>query len=197
VEANDWIKKGTTMNFWQYPPQLPSKEEVEEFKDGLIETIPAKLDELLYRREEVYQATKKKAERIRDLDKTSKMFHTALLAEEYREVLVIDKWIKYWFFIQRIIEKRPEPLIDTGITDLQIAQAKAVPFELHFPTKLKKNRKYLIGLCPIHLEKTPSFTIYLESNTGHCFGCSWSGDIIEFLRDNYHLTFKQAIERLL
>ena len=198
MEANDWVMKGKTMNYWQYPPQLPTQEEVEAFEDGLVETIPAKLLELYDRKEAVADLVQRKADKAHDLDKRSKIFATALLAEEYREVKIIEKWIKYWLFIQRMIEKRTDPLVEVDLTELDIAQAKAHPFEQIFSNPiLKKNRKYQIGLCPFHLEKTPSFTIYLETNSGYCFGCHWSGDTISFRQDKDHLTFKNAVRSLI
>ncbi len=39
--------------------------------------------------------------------------------------------------------------------------------------------KRFVGLCPMHAEKTPSFTVY--SGRGfYCFGCGWGGDIFDF-----------------
>jgi DNA primase len=39
----------------------------------------------------------------------------------------------------------------------------------------------LIGLCPFHNEKTPSFVIYPEGRF-YCFGCKEHGDAIDFIR---------------
>ena len=50
------------------------------------------------------------------------------------------------------------------------------------------------ALCPFHSEKTPSFTIH--QNRGRCFGCGWHGNIIDFVRSMYGLTFPAAIEKL-
>ena len=41
---------------------------------------------------------------------------------------------------------------------------------------LKRRGKNLIGLCPFHSEKTPSFTVYPESASFYCFGCGAGGD---------------------
>ena len=37
---------------------------------------------------------------------------------------------------------------------------------------LKRRGKNLVGLCPFHGEKTPSFTVYPETGSFFCFGCS-------------------------
>ena len=40
---------------------------------------------------------------------------------------------------------------------------------------LKRRGKTLLGLCPFHNEKTPSFNIYPENNSFYCFGCNKGG----------------------
>jgi len=45
-----------------------------------------------------------------------------------------------------------------------------------------KGNNLMIGLCPFHSEKTPSFTVYLDSNDYHCFGCGEHGDSINLLQ---------------
>lgn len=45
---------------------------------------------------------------------------------------------------------------------------------------LKRRGKNLVGLCPFHNEKTPSFTVYPENGSFYCFGCGVGGDIFTF-----------------
>ena len=52
------------------------------------------------------------------------------------------------------------------------------------------------GLCPFHLEKTPSFNVNPLRGFFHCFGCSASGDAIKFLTQYNHLSFGEALEEL-
>lgn len=61
---------------------------------------------------------------------------------------------------------------------------------------LKKAGSNFKGLCPFHVEKTPSFTVSPSKQFYYCFGCGESGDIITFLRKIENLTFHEAIERL-
>lgn len=61
---------------------------------------------------------------------------------------------------------------------------------------LRRAGREFVGLCPFHNEKTPSFTVAPEKGFAHCFGCSWNGDVIDFLRDHQGIPFKEAIERL-
>ena len=50
--------------------------------------------------------------------------------------------------------------------------------------------------CPLHGEKTASFTIYPESNTFYCFGCGAGGDVIDFVRRYFNLDFVGALRRI-
>lgn len=45
---------------------------------------------------------------------------------------------------------------------------------------LKKQGANLVGLCPFHGEKTPSFTVSPQRQRFHCFGCGADGDVIDF-----------------
>jgi DNA primase len=54
----------------------------------------------------------------------------------------------------------------------------------------------LVGCCPFHDDHTPSFTVYLQSDTYHCFGCRAHGDVISFVRAMENLSFAQALEVL-
>jgi DNA primase len=54
----------------------------------------------------------------------------------------------------------------------------------------------LKGLCPLHDERTPSFTVRPAVGAWHCFGCGEGGDVLSFLQKVEHLTFTEAVERL-
>ena len=57
----------------------------------------------------------------------------------------------------------------------------------------------LKGLCPFHAERTPSFFVYVDQQTYHCFGasCQAHGDIIAYVQRRYDWTFTKAVEYLL
>ncbi|MCB0609022.1 MAG: DNA primase [Lewinella sp.] len=61
---------------------------------------------------------------------------------------------------------------------------------------LKRRGVNLLGLCPFHNEKTPSFTVSPAKNIYKCFGCGKSGDGVRFLMDHEHYTFPEAIRHL-
>ena len=61
---------------------------------------------------------------------------------------------------------------------------------------LKRRGKNLIGLCPFHNEKTPSFTVYPENGSFYCFGCGAGGDVFSFTRLIENLDYVEAIKLL-
>ncbi|MGI6256005.1 MAG: DNA primase [Acutalibacter sp.] len=61
---------------------------------------------------------------------------------------------------------------------------------------LRRQGKNLLGLCPFHNEKTPSFCIYPENNSFYCFGCNKGGDVISFVMGVENLDFTEAVKFL-
>ena len=61
---------------------------------------------------------------------------------------------------------------------------------------LKRRGKNLVGLCPFHNEKTPSFTVYPENGSFYCFGCGVGGDVFSFTRLVENLDYIDAIKLL-
>ncbi len=61
---------------------------------------------------------------------------------------------------------------------------------------LKRRGKNLVGLCPFHNEKTPSFTVYPESGSFYCFGCGKGGDIFTFTSLVENLDYIEAVKLL-
>jgi DNA primase len=54
----------------------------------------------------------------------------------------------------------------------------------------------LVGLCPFHDEKTPSFRVTPSRGFYYCFGCGEGGDVIRFVERNQNVTFVEAVEYL-
>lgn len=61
---------------------------------------------------------------------------------------------------------------------------------------LKRRGKNLVGLCPFHNEKTPSFTIYPENGSFYCFGCGAGGDVITFIGLTENLDYIESVKLL-
>lgn len=61
---------------------------------------------------------------------------------------------------------------------------------------LKRKGRNLVGLCPFHGEKTPSFTVYTETESFYCFGCGAGGDVISFIMRIENLDYTDAVKFL-
>ncbi len=62
--------------------------------------------------------------------------------------------------------------------------------------QLRKGGANLLGLCPFHEEKTPSFTVSPSKQFYHCFGCGAHGSAVSFLMAHTGATFPEAIRTL-
>lgn len=61
---------------------------------------------------------------------------------------------------------------------------------------LKKRGANLLGLCPFHNERTPSFTVSPAKGFFKCFGCGKAGDSLTFIMEHEHQTFPEALRYL-
>lgn len=62
--------------------------------------------------------------------------------------------------------------------------------------RLKKQGRISRGLCPFHVEKTPSFTVYSDTQSYYCFGCGAGGESITFIRNIENLSYYDAVQFL-
>jgi DNA primase len=61
---------------------------------------------------------------------------------------------------------------------------------------LKKRGVNMLGVCPFHNEKTPSFTVSPAKGIYKCFGCGKGGNPVNFIMDHEHLTYPEALRYL-
>ena len=76
---------------------------------------------------------------------------------------------------------------------LDIAQAADV---IEDYVTLKRRGANLMGLCPFHDEKTPSFTVSPSKNIYKCFGCGKGGGAVQFIMEHDGLSFPETIRHL-
>ncbi len=85
------------------------------------------------------------------------------------------------------------------MTSIEIAALKArhdLSAIIGRDVRLKRSSHELVGLCPFHEEKTPSFRVNDTKGLFHCFGCGASGDIIDYVRWRHGLEFVDALHWL-
>lgn len=61
---------------------------------------------------------------------------------------------------------------------------------------LKAKGRELVGLCPFHNERTPSFYVVPDKEMAHCFGCGWHGDVIDFVAASQNVDTAAAVNIL-
>jgi len=62
--------------------------------------------------------------------------------------------------------------------------------------KLKRSGNSLVGLCPFHSEKTPSFHVSPDKQLFYCFGCGKGGTVLQFVMNIENLDFIDALTLL-
>ncbi len=63
-------------------------------------------------------------------------------------------------------------------------------------TSLKRRGRNLVGLCPFHEEKTPSFSVDPDRQFFKCFGCGKGGDVFTFVQFRESVDFREALRIL-
>ena len=86
------------------------------------------------------------------------------------------------------------PLPDSFIQDL-IAR-NDIEAVVSSYVRLKRTGQNLVGLCPFHGEKTPSFTVFPSTASFYCFGCGATGDAIDFVARLFQISNKDAAEKI-
>ena len=61
---------------------------------------------------------------------------------------------------------------------------------------LKRRGANLLGLCPFHNEKTPSFTVSQSKEIYKCFGCGKGGNVVNFVMEHEHLSYPDALRQI-
>jgi len=82
--------------------------------------------------------------------------------------------------------------------DIQVVKDRTdlVQVASQYLTLRKAGADRVVGLCPFHQEKTPSFGISPSKQLYYCHGCGAGGDAIRFVRELEHLSYVEAVERL-
>jgi len=82
---------------------------------------------------------------------------------------------------------------DTIQTIIETARVEEVVGDF---VTLRKRGVNMIGLCPFHNEKTPSFTVSPAKGIYKCFGCGKAGNSVNFVMEHEHYTYPEALKFL-
>lgn len=177
-------------------PKFGDKELLEIFPEAKV-VIPEKIKEWTRVKRELTDKIKSKLLFVRDkmTDDFCKQFW-----REWAKIKYGPELVKVEMHIQRL---KRMLIISEGkkikghLDETEIQTALAVPIENLVTHPLKKSGgKSLIGLCPLHNEKTPSFHVYPEQNRFWCYGCNQGGDVINFVRLLNGFSFQEAVRYL-
>ena len=86
-------------------------------------------------------------------------------------------------------------MIDKATVD-QILEAARVEEVVEDFVNLKRRGVNMIGKCPFHDEKTPSFTVSPSKNIYKCFGCGEGGFPVNFVMTHENMSFPEALKYL-
>lgn len=174
-------------------PKPISDAEITDIFPEAREIIPELLSELAQRRNTILEAIKARAKAINaeSSDETYRYFWKKWLRLTLgADLQQIDKNMAR---LERMIRAINGLQPANGLTDDLIRIAKATPVESVINQQFRKTGSTLVGLCPFHQERTPSFHIF-KSNRGHCFGgCGKGGDVIDIYMLLQGCSFKEAV----
>lgn len=198
----DWIQLGRILRFYRYPPQVPSDEIIDTFKDSLKDIIQSKLEDVLKRCKELKVIRDRRLEIVTartKADSFGRYFWSSFIFHEFSEYFVIQKWLGYWLNLWYKISPQSLPqrtIPRNSLDEWAIQQARSTPIEKFYEGRLRHSGSRLVGLCPFHEERTPSFFIFPD-NHFHCYGCQVHGDVIDFVMKTKEISFIEAVRYLL
>jgi hypothetical protein len=176
--------------------RLTDAEALDAFPEEAEQIIPALLEELADKRQEIILAMNEQLVVI-ETERSDNMYQyywcSWLQLTLGQDLATIDRKIARLNRQLRVIKGIP---VKTGqLTDDMIEAARDVPVESLMEQQFRRSGQNLTGLCPFpeHDEKTPSFHIYRNENRGWCFGCNQGGDSIKIVMLIHGYDFKEAV----
>ncbi len=84
-------------------------------------------------------------------------------------------------------------MTDDAIKD-QVKEATDIVAVIGQYVTLRRRGSNLLGLCPFHTEKSPSFNVNADRQFFHCFGCGKGGDVFTFLMEHEGWSFPETLK---
>ena len=110
-----------------------------------------------------------------------------MLGDEVARLLFwVENSFKYKLLFPLIPQKTVQEILETAKIEEVIQDF----------VNLRRRGVNMIGLCPFHNEKTPSFTVSPAKNIFKCFGCGKAGDPAKFIMEHEHLSYPDSLRYL-
>lgn len=176
-------------------PRFPDKELLQIFPEAKA-VISEKITEWEEERDEFSDTIKKKLTVVKynSAPENQWFWRAVIKAIDGVKLLEIEQHIERLKRLLMVVKGRK---LKGRLTEEQIQQARAAPIENLISQPLRKCGKTLVGLCPLHNERHPSFYIYPETNSCWCYGCNQGGDAINFIKLLHGYQFKEAVQYLI
>lgn len=188
-----------TKRIRDYEFQWHTDKELLNFFPEIKEMLPIKIFDL-------EQAVKEKEAEISghlnrieemEVDNFSKWFGREVVKMEFMlELLKHDRELFRLKRYARLSNPGASKKISNFQEKLEVARSYPIYEVARQYIELKQTGNNFTGLCPFHNEKTPSFYIYTQQGTYHCFGCQAHGDVINLTMELHGVDFKNAVEIL-
>jgi len=174
----------------------------------LLEILPAiksELPKMLADQQNQYKTleatVKSKLKAIpKDIDEIGKwIIKSSLKQGEIAEMNIIDKRIyRLKWLIKLATGKDVSRGNGMSQEDFEYAKSRSILEAIKpFLGKLQKSGTNTYkAICPFHDEKTPSFVIYISTNSFHCFSCKVGGNLIKFIMLFHDCDFIEAVKWL-
>ncbi len=184
-------------NYWNTSLKITEKELLNIFPELQTDIIPTKMDELAEGRIDITNEIKKTLQYYNlRFPKDFWFLRIWIKNTLVKELLLLEKQIGYFEHLKFLASHKK---ISFDFSDKSRKEALLYPIQniISNQTKIRKSGRNLIATCPLHQEKTPSFYIYLNTNSFYCFGCNHGGDSITLVKKMLNLSFPEAIKYLL
>ena len=145
-----------------YPPKIDAEQEI--FADAIKEIVPEKLKLLIDRQDYLIKRREERLRKITSINPLIEYIQIYDIEHGFAEYLVIQKWMRYWMRLLQKVDTTIEIDAQNGIAQSDIEKAREVPIEDLYDGRLRGVSR-LMGVCPFHEEKTPSFTIFTHDNS--------------------------------
>lgn len=125
-----------------------------------------------------------------------------LIHERYnKDIVDLRREIKSWEALISQLRNRGKAHKEADkqkITGADIQLAKDIPMVIILDGEYRHVGNTLVGKCPFHTDRTPSFTVFLKTNTWYCFSaCGEGGDTIAYMMKKTGADFITTIKFLL